>query len=178
MTKRLLLAGLLIATGAATGGDLLACGDKFLIVSRGTRFQRAALRTSASILVVADPASNLPKALANVPVDATLRKAGYTPTTVTNAADLEAALARGGWDLVLVDVAASQAITGRTRGAAAPMILPVVYNASGADLAQAKKQYPLVLKSPTKNQAFLDTIDEAIALKTKPQAKTGSKTGD
>lgn len=173
MTKRFLLAGLLIASGAATGGDLMACGDKFLIVSRGTRFQRAAIRTSASILVYADPASNLPKALANVPIDATLRKAGYKPTTVTTPADLEAALGRGGWDLVLVDVAESQTIRGRIRGGA-PIVLPVVYNASGAELAQAKKQYPLVMKSPTKNQGFLDTIDEALALK----AKTGNKTGD
>lgn len=174
MTKSLILVGLLIASGMATGGDVIACGDKFLIVSRGTRFQRASIRTPASILVYADPASNLPKALANVSVDATLRKAGYKPTTVTSAAEFDAALGRGGWDLVLVDVAQSSIVSSRVRGAAAPMVLPVVYNAGGTGLAQAKKQFPLVLKSPTKNQAFLDTIDEALALQTKPGHKTGA----
>ena len=174
MTKSRILAGLLIASGMATGADLLACGDKFLIVSRGTRFQRASIRAPASILVYADPASNLPKALANVSVDATLRKAGYKPTTVTSAAEFDAALDRGGWDLVLVDVAQSQVVSSRVRGAAAPMVLPVVYSAGRTEVAQAKKQFPLVLKSPTKNQGFLDTIDEALALQAKPGNKTGA----
>jgi hypothetical protein len=174
MTKSLILTGLLIASGVATGGDLIACGDKFLIVSRGTRFQRASMRTPASILVYADPASNLPKALANVSVDATLRKAGYKPTTVTSAAEFDAALVRGGWDLVLVDVMQSQVVSNRVRGAAAPMVLPVVYSGGGTGLAQARKQFPLVLKSPTKSQGFLDTIDEALALQAKPGNKTGA----
>jgi hypothetical protein len=178
MMKRILLVGFLMLAAAATGRDLIACGDKFLIVGRGTRFQRAATRTPASILVYANPTSNLPRALANLPVDETLRKAGYKPTTVTSAAELEAALGRGGWDLVLADVSDSAAVRGRLRGDTGPLVLPVVFNATGGELAQAKKQYAHVLKSPTKNQSFLDAIDDALAARARERAKSGSKTGD
>jgi len=43
MSKRLYAAGLLLLIGVSSGDILLACGDKFLISSRGTRFQRAAV---------------------------------------------------------------------------------------------------------------------------------------
>jgi hypothetical protein len=176
MTKRMLFVGFLLLGAAATGRDLVACGDKFLIVGRGTRFQRASARTTASILVYANPTSNLPKALANLPVDATLRKAGYKPTTVTSSADLDEALGHGGWDLVLADVADSPALTGRLHGDT--VVLPVIYNATGSELAQARKLYAQVLKSPTKNQSFLDAIDDALAARARARAKSGSKTGD
>jgi len=98
MKKRLLAVGLLVLANAGT--DLLACGDKFLVISRGTRFQRAAAaRQPANILVYANPASTLPKALEKVMVDATLRKAGYKPTSVSDANALEQALRQGGWFL-------------------------------------------------------------------------------
>jgi hypothetical protein len=158
MTTRFVAATVLLLAGIVGSEPLLACGEKFLIRSRGTRFQRAApARVAASILIYANPAVNLPKALANVPVDATLRKAGYTPTTVTTRQELDTALGRGGWDLVLVDVADSGVVSGR-----APT-LPVVFNATSAQVAAAKKQHQRILKAPTKSQSFLDTIDDALA---------------
>ena len=154
MNSRFLVAGFLVLAG--TGGELLACGDKFLIASRGTRFQRAALaRQPASILVYANPASGLPKALGNVPVDAALSKVGYKPTSVASAEEFDKALRQGGWDLVVTDLADGQAIRGRLQGADAPFLLPVAYNVANADMAQAKKDYQRVLKGPVKNQASL-----------------------
>lgn len=171
MNTRWIAVGLLVLAGTGAGGRLLACGDKFLVRSRGTRFQRAATaRPPAAILVYANPASNLPKALANLPVDATLRKAGYRPTSVTTAGEFDAAVRQGGWDLVLVDVADGEAVSKRLQGETAPAVLPVVYNATGTELARAKKQYMCVLKSPTKSQSFLDSIDEALALRSKRKA--------
>ena len=86
MRNRLAASALLVITCIATRGDLFACGDKFLVVGRATRFKHASVpRRPAVILIFADPASNLPRALANVPVDATLRKAGYQPTSVASA---------------------------------------------------------------------------------------------
>jgi hypothetical protein len=168
---------LLLVAGSLLTGDLLACGDKFLVVSRATRFQRASVpRQPAAILVYANPASNLPAALANVPVEATLRKAGYRPTSVASADEFDRALSQGGWDLVLVDVAESQALRGRVHGDSAPAVLPVVYNPTRTEWKQVKTQYPSVLRSPTKTQAFLDTIDEALSLRPVPLLKPGDKT--
>jgi hypothetical protein len=165
----LLLAFVLLSIEA----DLSACGDKFLVLGRGSRFQHAALaRFAAAILVYANPGSTLPQALANLPVEATLRKAGYRPTTVASAQDFEDALHTRKWDLLLVDVSDTEAVTARVAGeSSSPAILPVLYNPTGNELAAARKQYRCVLKSPTKNESFLETIDEALALRGRPSER-------
>jgi hypothetical protein len=162
--KTRIVAALLVLAGTGFSDPLQACGEKFLMGSRGSRLQRPApARTSAAILVYANPGFNLTRALANVPFEATLRKAGYRPTVVTSADAFANALGRGGWDLVLVDVADSPAVSSRVHGANAPIVLPVMYNPTGAELAAAKKQNQRILKAPTKNQSFLDAIDDALA---------------
>ena len=58
MKIRLLAASVIVLAGIASHRDVLACGDKFLVVSRGTRFERAAKRRQpAAILVFANPAT-------------------------------------------------------------------------------------------------------------------------
>ena len=168
MKKTLLAVGIFVSCLAALGTDLFACGDKFLVVSRGTRFQRAtAARQSAKILVYANPTSPLLKALEKVGVDDALRKAGYQPIAVADTNELEQALRQGGWDLVLTDLADGTAVRGRLQGDRAPMVLPIVYNATGSEIAQAKKDYQRVIKGPFKSQAFLEAVDDALALRGK-----------
>ena len=48
---------LMLSVGMAA--DLFACGDKFLIGGRGTRYQRPKNARAASVLIYADPASPL-----------------------------------------------------------------------------------------------------------------------
>lgn len=172
MKIRIIGATLLLLAGTGSIDPLVACGEKWLMGSRGTRFSRPA-RQSAAILIYANPALNLPKALANVPVEATLRKVGYRPTVVTSGEALSNALAQGGWDLVLADVADRPAVISRTQNAKAPIVLAVMYNPTGTELAAAKKQHQRILKAPTKNQAFLDAVDDALFLKSSTQRKTG-----
>jgi hypothetical protein len=172
MSKRVRAAGLLLLIGSSSGDVVLACGDKFLVSSRGTRFQRAAVaRGPASILIYTNPASALPKMLARIPVDATLTKAGYRPTTVATSDEFEKALSRGGWDLVLVGMADAQGVSKRLRGDHVPAVLPVVFNPTASELKETKKLYPVVLQAPAKSQSFLSAIDEAIAHRPKPQVK-------
>src|SRR5262245_152464 len=98
MTNRLCAFGLALLTIANSSSVLLACGDKFLVSTRGTRYQRAAApREPAAILIYTNPESELPKVVAGASVDATLRKAGYRPTTVATSDEFEKALNRGGW---------------------------------------------------------------------------------
>jgi hypothetical protein len=170
MRKALCAASLVLLTGISSVNILLACGDKFLVSSRGTRYQQApAVRKPAAILIYTNPASELPKALASVPVDATLRSVGYRPTTVGTPAEFEKALSQGGWDLILVGLADAEAVSKRVQSNAG--VLPVVVNATAAEMKQTKKQYPVVLKAPTKSQTFLAAIDEALAYRPKDQAK-------
>ena len=48
MKKTLLVVGILILYGIGSG-ELLACGDKFLVASRGTRYQRAGQARHGSV---------------------------------------------------------------------------------------------------------------------------------
>ena len=176
MSRRLYAAGLLLLIGIGSGNIFLACGDKFLVSSRGTRFQRAAVaREPATILIYTNTAPELPKALGSIPVDATLAKAGYRPTTVSTTDEFEKALSRGGWDLVLVGMADAQAVSQRLRGDVVPVVLPVVLNSTPSELRETKKLYPVVLKAPAKSQSFLLAIDEALAHRPKPQVKPNRK---
>ena len=174
MLKTRLFAIGFFTLAVAMANESLACGDKFLVSSRGTRHQRAPVaRRSAAILVYANPSSQLPKALTNVPVEATLRKAGYRPTSVATAEELDAALENGSWDLVVADLAEVQALRDRNDVAEGSNYLPVVYNASASVLKQAKSQYQIILKAPTRIEAFLETIDDAVALTQTMHAKSG-----
>jgi hypothetical protein len=172
MRARLLVVGVLVLSGVGASGDLLACGDKFLVVSRGTRYQRAGeARHAASILVYLPPSSTLPKAFARVSEDVT-KKAGYRFVNVSNTSELDQALKQGGWDLLLTDLGDSQAVRGRVTGATAPLVVPVAYQTTGTELAQAKKEYQRILKGPIKTYAFLAAIDDALALRAKLRTKT------
>ena len=184
MKIRLVVTILLLGVIAA-GEPLFACGEKFRVGTRLTRFQQPPrARGAASILIYANPA--LSKALAGVPVDQALRKAGYKPTSVTSPKEFQAALDRGGWDLVLLDVGDSGAAIARSPVANAPVVvpvifnaskIPVIFNASKAELAAAKKQHPHALKGPIKSQSLVHAIDDALADKPPTQSKINSTSG-
>lgn len=170
MNARATLTGLILLAGFGSIDLLPGCGDKFLVSSRGTRYQRAPVAYGPSaILIYTNPSSEVPRALASVSVSATLTRVGYRPTLVGNAAEFEAMLTRGGWDLVLVGMADAQAVSQRVKSNAA--VLPVVLTAE--DLKQTRKLYPVVLKGPTKSEAFLETIADALASRPKPKTKIG-----
>ncbi len=171
MKARATIAGLVLLAGFGFVDLLPGCGDKFLVASRGTRYQHAPVAYGpAAILIYTNPASDVPKALANVSVSATLTRVGYRPTLVGNAAEFEAMLSRGGWDLVLVGVADAQAVSQRVKNNAG--VLPVVL--TGEDLKKTRKLYPVVLKGPAKNEVFLETIADALAARPKAKTKTGA----
>jgi len=170
MIIRRTAAALLLAACAGLSADLFACGDKFLVVSRNTRFKRAsAPRTPAAVLIYADPNSSAGKALADVPAEATLRKVGYRPTSVGSAEQLDRALAEGHWDVILADESECEKLRGRLSSDGA-VLVPVLYRATSEQVKQAKKLYPCVLESPAKSQALLDAIDDALALRPRPAA--------
>ncbi len=162
MKGKLLL--VLIVWGLSAAGDVFACGNKFLVTSRGTRFGKVAVaRQEAAILVFANPASSMSQAMADVSVEEVLLEAGYQPTIVTDSAEFELALSQGNWDLVLADLNDSAAVRVRM-GEEAPMVVPVMYEPTKSDFRQARQEYDSVIKAPVKSQRFLKSIDEAVAM--------------
>jgi hypothetical protein len=151
----------LLAVGLADAG-LLACGDKFFVLGRGTRFERpSAKRQPAKVVVFASPASGLPKALADLPIEQTLTKAGYTPTVVTTIEAVRAAIASG-VDLVMLDLVDAPKIADRVAASGSPAVLPIVFGKKDAEVAALLKGFTCSVTSPKKNQSFLEAVDEAL----------------
>lgn len=166
MTAKLLFA--LLLWGSAAGADLLACGDKFLVPSRGTRFARAPVaREKVSILVYARPGSALADELGETSIAAILIKAGYRATVAVDAEQLQSALGKGSWNLVLADLADSEGVRGRSRDSRSPAILPVLREPKREVLARARKEYGTVLETPSKSARILETVDRVITLRAK-----------
>jgi hypothetical protein len=152
-------------------GDLLACGDKFLVPSRGVRFELTpAARQQAAILLYVNPASSLPGIFARLSIDPALRKAGYRPTEVASADELDRTLRQGSWDVLLVDLADDRFVA-LSDLPGSPIVLAVTVS-SISDRVRAGKRYATILRSPTRSQAFVDALDVAVAKRHAALAKT------
>lgn len=143
MDHRMRLAGLVAAVGLLSAPDLLACGDKFLVSGRGTRYQRPKSARAASILIYAEPSSGLPAAVGGVPVESVLKREGHRSTTAETLQQLSALLAGGRYDVVLAAGTVAAAVEGLlAAGPDAPVVVAV--------------------KAPLKERPLLEAIDKAV----------------
>ena len=143
MTKRLHVGALIVVLGLGMTGDLFACGDKFLVGGRGTRYQRPRNARAASVLIYAEPASGLPQTLKKNKIESLLKLEGHRTTTVQSFEQLSTIVSSGRYDVVLTansDSADVQKLIGRAPEAA--VVLAV------EDLA--------------KNRTLLQAIDKAV----------------
>ena len=156
---------------------LLACGDKFLVPGRGVRFKPRVNREAAAILLYAAPGTASEPALRTLAVEGRLRAAGYRPTLITTPEDLEAVLASGRWDVLIIGLDRASAFEARFPAAQAPVVLPVAHGAPRAVVEQARRRYRHVIDLSRKHGAWLDAIDEAIAARARARRKAAAHTG-
>lgn len=108
MKSSIRLAALTVVIALLAGADLFACGDKFLVSSRGTRYQRPKNARAASILIYANPSPDMPAVLGSPRMQSVLEHQGHHAVTVKTFEQLSAVLSSGRFDVVLAasDVAA------------------------------------------------------------------------
>lgn len=153
----LLVLGALLAPRSA-----FACGDKFLVVGRGTRFQRrSATGQTPSVLVYAPPSSPISEALRGVPVEREFRRAGWAPAYAATRGELEGFLGEGGADVVLAAAEDARLLAARA-GAPGPAVVPVLVDPSPSELAAARRKWGVVLATPLSRSKVLDAVDEAV----------------
>lgn len=124
-------------------GDLLACGDKFLIAGRGTRYQRPKNARAATVLIFADPASTTAAAFKKSKVESLLKLEGHRATKVQTLEQLSSILTNGRYDVILTGTSASTDVQ---------RLIP-----AGPDAAIVVGIDELV-----KNRSFLQAIDKAV----------------
>lgn len=121
MTQKTRLLTCVAVVGFLLGGDLLACGDKFLVAGRGTRYQRPKNARAASILIYANPSSDLPTVLRKLRVENALKQEGHRSATVASFEQLSTILQSGRFDVVLAsgdDAATVEQLLGEAPDAA------------------------------------------------------------
>jgi DNA-binding NarL/FixJ family response regulator len=138
--RRILGVLILMSVGAV---DMLACGDKFLIAGRGTRYQRPKNARAASVLIYNDPASAVAAAFKKAKVESLLKLEGHRATKVDTLQELSAIVASGRYDVILT--ANSDSATVRRLVQASPDAAIVI-----------------AVDDLVKNRSFLEAIDQAV----------------
>jgi len=156
---------LLVVIGIGAADRLSACGDKYLTVGLGTHYNRsAAERRAAAVLLYANAGSDLARLMTGLSVEAAMNKVGYHPTIAASPSELDAALRKHDWDVVVVDGRDTDAVVQRLQKAARPHVVPVLTKPTKDELKQAQKMYDTVLNTPSKSRAFVDVVDDAMDL--------------
>jgi hypothetical protein len=149
-----------IALTSMTWGPAEACGDKFLLVGRGVRFQRAyAAVHPANILIYARSTTDADHAIRDPQFQKTLRQAGHQLSVIEDAALFQHALRLSSFDIVLADLIEAPAIDPLvTTSPSRPKAMYVEYP-TGSTKALAS-QFMCELKAGDRATRFLDRIED------------------
>lgn len=158
---------LMVVVMAAAGpvGGLLACGEKYLVPGRSPYISRTpAERGAVGLLVLASPDTALARALGRQPVEASLRKAGYAPRRVDRLADLDPILPARRWDVLVADLTEAARARDRVRTVSPSiLVVPIGEKPSNVQLAQARREFPIVVKTLGRPQDVLEALDAALS---------------
>jgi hypothetical protein len=170
--------GLCVAAAGCllTPGELLACGDKLLVMGRRVRSQRAhGAVQRASILVLLDAGGHLQQALREMRLERDLELAGHTLRLVGTPADLANEIRSGDHDILLADIKEAAALrSGLLAAPRSPTLLPVVVNATGDEWARAEADFTCISRSPSAGKHYLSVIEKAM-LQRKAQDRAGER---
>jgi hypothetical protein len=141
--------------------DVMACGDKFLLVGRGARYQRGyvAVHPGAILLYANTPLTS------SRGLRAALKMAGHKVTVASTRTALDASLGAREFDIVLADSSESGSLRGDVTKSA--MVVPVLSSKAPAlNNAAAGKEF-CVLKDDNRKRHPLAVLDEIIGAKLK-----------
>ena len=153
------------------------CGDKFMLVGRGVRFQRAyAAIHPASILILLPPKSVKSAAVRDSHLVTALKMAGHRVDVIQQPANLSEVLGRSPHDIVLAERADATAIrdVATVGGQPRPSIVAVLEDLSPAELAAVRQQLEYVLKTPQSLPQILNLLDDVMKARLDRQRRATS----
>lgn len=166
--KRKLAALIVLAGLVGASSTALACGDKFIIVGRCVDY----LRTHSSghpghVLILWSSNSKAAAAIRDVELQDFLVQAGHRFTVMDETQSTPEAIRSGAYDVVLVDAADADRLRLSLVGTPT-RVLPVVYQATTAEVAQVRQIYHCALnvrRAPIKRTQLLVAVDDAMRRK-------------
>jgi hypothetical protein len=147
---------LLVVLSVGVPADMFACGDKFLIAGRGTRFQRPKNARAANVLIYADPASAMGKTIKKEKIESVLKVVGEHRThKVATLQDLSTTVSSGHYDVILTANGDIANVKGLIQSPEAPVVV-------GIDQL-------------LKNHSLLQEIDRVVLQRDQDLKKTGKR---
>jgi hypothetical protein len=142
-----------------------ACGDKFVVLGQGVRFDQAMIPTHiGSVLLYTRPGSRLGKAEDEMHLSDFLAKFGHSVMAVDTPEALASALDARGFDVILTDAQDAaelrQKIAERKER---PEVVPVLVQPTRAELKTAHQQYGCVAGASRVNRDLVVIVNEVIA---------------
>ena len=165
-----------LAFAAASSQVVSACGDKFLLVGRGVRFEQAyAAIHPASILIVLPVKSVKSAAVRDSRLLTALKNAGHRVEVIQQPANLADVLSRSRHDIILAERADASALhdIAAPAGQVKPSIIGVLEDPSPSALTDAHRQLEYVLPTPTSLVHILNMMDDVM----KARLDTGHRSG-
>jgi len=165
MNRYIAAAVVCLAVGCLGSEAVSACGDKFLLLGRGMRFQRAyAAIHQARILLVVPSKSVKVAAVRDPRLKSALENAGHK-VKVVQAAKLAEALAGGSqYDIILAGRDDAMGIPGSLpAGSGRPSVIGVLEDPGAADVAASRLALDAVLKTPQPLPDILRVFDVVMA---------------
>lgn len=146
---------------ALAAADVDGCGDKFLRVGRGARYQGGyvAIRP-ACILLYARPGSAL--AVTMHELAPTLKRAGHNPMVLEDSGAMASAMSRDHPTLILAAIEDIGAVEKAVGPAARADVLPLLVHPSADAREAALREYHHVAESPGRKQDLLARIDDVM----------------
>jgi hypothetical protein len=154
-----------------------ACGDKFVLVGRGVRFEQAyAAIHPASILIVLPVKSVKSAAVRDSRLVTALKKAGHRVEVVQQPANLAEALSRSRHDIILVEQADASALHDiiTAAGQVKPSIVGVLEAPSPSALTDARQKLEYLLPTPASLTHILNLMDDVMKARLDSARRSGS----
>jgi hypothetical protein len=166
------------AAAAVLGSQTVAaCGDKYLLVGRGVRFEHAyAAIHPASILIVLPVKSVKSAAVRDTQLVTALKMAGHRVDVVQQPAGLSALLERSPHDIVLAEREDAAAIRGLPAlgSRLKPSVVGVLEHPSPATVVQAYEELEFVLTTPQSMTQILNLMDDVMKARLESAHRAGA----
>jgi hypothetical protein len=172
MRRVLVVIALSVGIAPALWTPVSACGDKFLLVGRGARFNQAyAAIYPATVLLYARPGRAGSSAMLDPKFQSSLTRAGHRVEIVRDEEQVAPLLEAGRFDLILTDIADVEAMKAQAALAPTmPTVMPVLTNPTKAELQAIRARYQCELNASDRPARILSSIDEEMQTRIKLQA--------
>jgi hypothetical protein len=145
----------------------MGCGDKVLALGRAVKLRYVSTH-SASILLYLHPGTPAAPAMADASLQSALKKSSQVLKIVTDASELDQALNRGKYDLIVSDPQDAPGIEQQLQAMSSrSVVIPVLYHSTKAEVSTLAKHYHVILKAPAKTDSYFSALDEGMEIKAK-----------